>query len=103
MFSKTILAAVVLVAASATLADPVPPPMACLKACFPKDHVCSEGQILVPPTDGGDCALCCIVPPVPPPEPQEVCLAVCLPEDAVCPDGRPLSGGNGCFNCCGPK
>lgn len=101
MFSKTILAAVVLAVASAALADPLPP-TPCLKACFPKDHVCGEGQVLIPPTGDGGCFVCCVAPS-PPPEPREVCLAVCLPEDAVCPDGRPLSGGNGCFNCCGPK
>ncbi|KAG9218077.1 hypothetical protein CCMSSC00406_0010091 [Pleurotus cornucopiae] len=97
--SKTILAAAMLVTATLALADPLPPPVACLKACFPKDHVCGSGQVLVPPTGDGDCFMCCTAPP---PEP-EFCLAVCLPEGYVCPDGRPLSGGNGCYNCCGPK
>ncbi|KAF9499192.1 hypothetical protein BDN71DRAFT_1442229 [Pleurotus eryngii] len=102
MFAKTLLAAVVLATASITLADPLPPSRICVKGCFEAGHVCGAGQVLVPPTGDGGCFLCCLAP-APAPGGQEFCAAVCLPEDFVCPDGRPLAGGNGCFNCCGPK
>ncbi|KAF9499211.1 hypothetical protein BDN71DRAFT_1442254 [Pleurotus eryngii] len=107
MFSKTIIAAVLLVVASTTLADPVPPRGSCLEPCFPADHVCGTGQILVPPADGGDCFSCCAgTPPTPrPTNPLVVCSLVCFPPDHVCPPGQRLLGAGDCFNCCtgGPQ
>ncbi|KAL4254796.1 hypothetical protein AB1N83_014361 [Pleurotus pulmonarius] len=104
MFSKPLLAAILLSAVSTTLANPVlvPPSGSCLEPCFPADHVCDGGLVLVPPPDGGTCFSCCAntLPTPQPINPLIICEFVCLPPDHVCPTGQRLLGSGDCFHCC---
>ncbi|KAJ8522327.1 hypothetical protein ONZ45_g1099 [Pleurotus djamor] len=98
MLGNSLLAAAFV--AASVQAQLLPPPQVCTHACFPKDHICTVGQFLLPPPDGGDCYTCCKV--ISPPPPQR-CLMACFGPDHVCAAGqylRPPAEKDGCYLCC---
>ncbi|KAF9499273.1 hypothetical protein BDN71DRAFT_1442355 [Pleurotus eryngii] len=102
MMYQLFFAATLAVAGANASALPSSPPTVCLKACFPSNHVCAEGQFLRAPYNGSQCFACCRTPPTPPP-PSQVCLRACFPKDHVCQEGQYLkapANEGGCFACC---